>query len=68
MRQIAERAAAKTTTVTAWRRKRPARKLFPARLPRDRVVVQGPTACHCCGGNQLRKCASSVRPTPKACK
>ena len=32
----AERAAAKTTTVPAYQRKRPARKPFPEHLPRER--------------------------------
>jgi transposase len=50
-----ERAAAKTTTVKAYQRKRPARRPFPEHLPRERVVVPGPTACDCCGGNGLRK-------------
>ena len=35
---IAEEAAAKTTTVTAFERKRPARKPFPDHLPRERVA------------------------------
>ena len=39
-----ERASAKTTTVTAFERKRPARQPFPAHLPRERVVVPGATA------------------------
>jgi len=56
----AERAAAKTTTVTAYQRKRPARKPFPEHLPRERVVVPGPTACDCCGGNRLRKLGETV--------
>ena len=47
----AERAAAKTTTVAAFTRKRPARQPFPAHLPRERVIVPGPTACACCGGD-----------------
>jgi transposase len=51
----AERAAAKATTVAAFTRKRPARQPFPAHLPRERVVVPGPTACACCGGTRLRK-------------
>jgi transposase len=59
----AERAAAKTTTVTAYQRKRPARKPFPAHLPRERVVVPGPTACDCCGGNRLRKLGETVTET-----
>jgi len=52
----AERAAAaKATTVPAYRRKRPARKPFPEHLPRERVVVPWPTACFCF-------CASLARP------
>src|SRR5437868_13545500 len=34
----AERSAAKTTTVTAFTRKRPSRKPFPEHLPRERVI------------------------------
>jgi hypothetical protein len=59
----AERAAAKTTTVTAYQRKRPARKPFPEHLPRERVVVPGPTACDCCGGKRLRKLGETVTET-----
>ena len=36
----AERAAAKTTTVAAFTRKRPARQPFPEHLPRERLVIQ----------------------------
>jgi transposase len=59
----AERAAAKTTTVAAFTRKRPARQPFPAHLPRERVVVPGPTACACCGGTRLRKLGETVTET-----
>jgi transposase len=59
----AERTAAKTTTVTAYRRQRPARKPFPEHLPRERVVVPGPTACDCCGGSRLRKLGETVTET-----
>src|SRR5436190_4763564 len=45
----AEIAAAKTTKVASFTRKRPSRKLFPAHLPRERVIVPGPTGCVCCG-------------------
>ena len=58
----AERAATKTT-VTAYRRKRPARKPFPEHLPRERVVVPGPTACLCCGGSRLRKLGETITET-----
>ena len=59
----AERAAAKTTTVKPFQRKRPTRKPFPEHLPRERVVVPGPTACACCGGNRLRKLGETVTET-----
>jgi transposase len=49
----AERAAAKTTNVVAFTRKRPARQPFPEHLPRERVVEPGPAACHCCGSTRL---------------
>ena len=59
----AERAAAKATTVAAFTRKRPARQAFPAHLPRERLVVPGPTACACCGGTRLRKLGETVTET-----
>ena len=59
----AERAAAKTTTVAAFTRKRPARQPFPAHLPRERVVVPGSTTCACCGGARLRKLGETITET-----
>src|SRR6266566_4010796 len=59
----AEMAVAKTTTVAAFTRKRPARKPFPEHLPRERVIVRGPTACLCCGGGRLRKLGETVTET-----
>ena len=59
----AEAAVAKTTTVAAFTRKRPVRKPFPAHLPRERVVVPGPAACACCGGDRLRKLGEDVTET-----
>src|SRR5258707_253798 len=59
----AEMAVAKTTTVVAFTRKRPARNPFPAHLPRERVIVPGPTACLCCGGGRLRKLGETVPET-----
>ena len=51
----AEIAAARTTTVVAFTRRRPTRKPFPAHLPRERVVAPGPGAYLCCGGTRLSK-------------
>jgi len=59
----AEQAAGKTTKVAAFTRLRPSRQPFPAHLPRERVVVPGPTACACCGGTRLRKLGETVTET-----
>jgi transposase len=59
----AERAAAKTTNVVAFIRKRPARQPFPEHLPRERVVEPGPSACQCCGSARLRKLGEDVTET-----
>jgi transposase len=53
---------AKTATVASFTRK-PARKLFPDHLPRERVIVPGPTACLCCGGSRLRKIGETITET-----
>ncbi len=59
----AEAAAAKTTTVAAFTRRRPARKPFPEHLPRERVIVPGSGACLCCGGTRLSKLGEDVTET-----
>src|SRR5882757_10453899 len=59
----AERAAAKTTNVVAFIRKRPARQPFPEHLPRERVVEPGPSTCQCCGSARLRKLGEDVTET-----
>lgn len=51
----AEQAAAKTTTVRSFTRRRPARKPFPEHLPRERVVIEAPTNCTCCGSDRIVK-------------
>lgn len=52
-----------TTRVNGFTRKRPARKLFPEHLPRERVIVPGPTACTCCGSSRLSKLGEDVTET-----
>ena len=59
----AELAAAKTTTVQAFTRARPSRKPFPEHLPRERVVIPGPTTCPCCGSDKLCKLGETVTET-----
>ena len=62
----AERAAAETTEVKGFTRRKPARKPFPAHLPRERVVVAAPTACACCGSDRLSKIGEDVTETLEA--
>jgi transposase len=59
----AEAAVARTTNVAAFTRKRPERNTFPDHLPRERVVLDPPTACECCGGKRLRKLGEDVTRT-----
>ena len=59
----ASRAADTTTLVPAHARRKPARKPFPAHLPRERVIVPGPTACACCGSLRLSKLGEDITET-----
>jgi transposase len=59
----AEMAAAKTTNVAAFTRKRPGRRAFPDHLPRERIVMPAPEACACCGGSRLSKLGEDVTET-----
>ena len=59
----AEQAAAGTTQVKGFTRRKPTRKPFPDHLPRERVVVPGPTSCACCGSDKLSKIGEDVTET-----
>jgi transposase len=59
----AEIAVAKTTNVASFTRKRAERNTFPEHLPRERVVIDPPTNCQCCGGTRLRKLGEDVTGT-----
>jgi transposase len=59
----AEEAIRKTTAVAAFIRKKPSRKPFPSHLPRERIIVPGPTHCACCGGTRLSKLGEDVTET-----
>jgi len=59
----AEVAVSKTTTVAGFTRKRAERTTFPEHLPRERVVIDTPAACACCGGTRLRKLGEDVTRT-----
>ena len=58
----ASKAAQDDTVVRSFIRRKPVRAPLPAHLPRERVVVPGPTACPCCGG-VLRKLGEDVTET-----
>jgi transposase len=59
----AEKASEKTSHVAAFSRKRPSRKPLPEHLPRQRVIVPGPTSCACCGGMRLSKLGEDITET-----
>ena len=60
----AEQAVAKAVTVAGFVRRRPTeRNTFPEHLPRERVVIDPPTVCACCGGSRLRKLGEDVTST-----
>ncbi len=56
-------ASRKTSTVRAFERRRPSRKPFPEHLPRERVVIEAPAACGCCGSGRIVKLGEDVTET-----
>jgi len=61
--ELAAEQAVARTTVRGFTRTRPERNTFPEHLPRERVVIDPPTACECCGSNRLRKLGEDVTRT-----
>ncbi|MCI1002581.1 IS66 family transposase [Ochrobactrum sp. C6C9] len=59
----AQAAAAKTLSVRSFTRKRPVRKPWPENIERERVVIDPPTTCACCGGSRLSKLGEDVTET-----
>jgi transposase len=60
----AEQAAARATSpVRAFARNKPSRQPFPEHLPRERVVIEAPRTCACCGGSRLRRLGEDVTET-----
>jgi transposase len=55
--------ASGTTLVLAHTRKKPVRKPFPEHLPRERVILPGPTTCACCGSTKLAKLGEDITET-----
>lgn len=58
-----EDAAQTMQTVRSFLRKRPVRKPFPDDIERERVVIEAPTSCPCCGGGRLSKLGEDVTET-----
>ncbi|UWU83055.1 IS66 family transposase [Bradyrhizobium yuanmingense] len=59
----AQAAAAKVQNVRPFMRKRPVRKPWPDDIEHERVVVEAPTTCACCGGSRLAKVGEDVTKT-----
>ena len=55
--------ATETTKVRAFERRRPTRKPFPEHLPRERVVIEAPTSCSCCGSQSIVKMGEDITET-----
>ena len=58
-----EEAAAKTQAVRAFTRKRPARQPWPEDIERERIVIEAPATCVCCGGSRLSKLGEDITRT-----
>src|SRR6476619_5895223 len=61
--ELAAQAAAAKEKVRAFTRKRPVRKPWPDDIEHERVVIEAPTTCACCGGSRLAKIGEDVTKT-----
>ncbi len=59
----AAKTSSATATIKAYERRKPVKKPFPEHLPRERVVIPGPTSCSCCSGTRLVKLGEDVTET-----
>jgi transposase len=60
----AQHAAARASRpLHAFTRRRPSRKPFPEHLPRERVVIEAPATCGCCGSERIVKLGEDVTET-----
>ena len=57
------RAEQKATKVGAFERRKPVKKSFPDHLPRERVVVEAPSTCSCCGSDRIVKMGEDITET-----
>jgi transposase len=61
--ELEDLVAAATSQVRPYTRKRPVRKPWPDGIERERVVIEAPKACACCGGSRLAKIGEDVTKT-----
>jgi transposase len=61
--ELAAERTASANQVAPLVRRRPARKPFPAHLPRERMVIAAPSECPCCGSHKLSKLGEDVTET-----
>ncbi len=57
---IAAEKAERSIRVAAFERRHPAKKPFPDHLPRERVVIEAPTSCACCGSDRIVKLGEDI--------
>ena len=55
--------ATEKTKVASFERRKPVKKPFPEHLPRERVVIEAPAACTCCGSDRIVKMGEDVTET-----
>jgi transposase len=60
---LAQTAVEDATSVRPFTRRKPSRKPFPDHLPRERLLVPGPSVCPCCGSTRLSKLGEDVTET-----
>ena len=60
--EVATAGASDGTSVDAFTRRKPVRAPLPDHLPRERVVIESPSACPCCGG-KLAKLGETITET-----
>jgi transposase len=60
---LAQTATDNASSVRPFMRKKPSRKPFADHLPRERILVPGPTACPCCGSSRLSKLGEDITET-----
>ena len=61
--EVAAQAAARTSNGRSFVRRRPVRKPWPEDIERERVVIDPPATCACCGGSRLAKLGEDITET-----